>query len=361
MTKTWRDWNIMEELGAGSYGRVYRIERTDEFGYTEESALKVLRIPQGPDEYWAIRNEGMSEEDATAYFREIAESLNREVTLMSRLKGHSNIVSYEDREVRRLDDGYSWMIYIRMELLEPMTKWLRENPVQESDVLRVGMDLCQAIEFCRTHNVLHRDIKPENIFYAPNQQSFKLGDFGIARKFDQTTNATGKRGTISFMAPEVYLGRPYNATVDIYSLGIVLYKLLNNNRTPFLPPYPERIRYNDSIEANNRRMNGEPFPPPCNADPELAAIVLRACAFDAAERYQTASELREALFCYKQKLNAGGKILSVAESAEESEQKSSKVEAPDEEGDNKTVVPEDLGEDNEQTVVLQEQPLQPLP
>ena len=91
---------------------------------------------------------------------------------------------------------------------------------------------------------------------------------------EKTHTEMSKKGTYSYMAPEVYKGLPYDSTVDVYSLGIVLYRFLNNNRTPFLPPYPEAIRYSDKQKANEQRASGSPLPPPCNASEKLADIIL---------------------------------------------------------------------------------------
>ena len=63
---------------------------------------------------------------------------------------------------------------------------------------------------------------------------FKLGDFGIARELDRNVNGLSKKGTFSYMAPEMYRGEDYDQRVDIYSLGIVLYRLRNHNRLPFI-------------------------------------------------------------------------------------------------------------------------------
>lgn len=87
-------------------------------------------------------------------------------------------------------------------------------------------------EYCQCQNIIHRDIKPENIFVSRFGE-FKLGDFGIARELDRSMSGLSKKGTFSYMAPEMYKGEEYDARVDIYSLGIVLYKLCNHNRLPF--------------------------------------------------------------------------------------------------------------------------------
>ena len=293
----WHDWEVTEFLGKGSYGEVYQIERTA-YGHTYKSALKVISIPSDPQEYDNILSTGMSEEDAKEYFHGMAEAISREFALMSEFRGNSNIVSFEDFEVIPGDDGYSAVIYIRMELLEPLLRYMKNNAMTSDDVIDLACDILKALELCEQRNIIHRDIKPENIFRS-DQGAFKLGDFGIARELENSTTGMSKKGTVSYMAPEVYGGRKYGSNVDIYSLGIMLYRLMNNNRLPFLPPYPEKIRYADTEKANLRRITGEELPLPCNAQDELGEIILKACRFDPKDRYQHASEMRRALENYK--------------------------------------------------------------
>lgn len=144
------------------------------------------------------------------------------------------------------------------------------------------------------YNVIHRDIKPENIFVSDNGD-FKLGDFGIARTIDRTMSGLSKKGTYNYMAPEVYRGSEYGFSVDLYSLGIVLYRLLNRNRVPFLPPPPEPITFHSRELALAKRMGGEPLPPPVHAQGRLAEIIQKACAFDPKERYSSPAQMRQEL------------------------------------------------------------------
>lgn len=164
--------------------------------------------------------------------------------------------------------------------------------MDEIDILKLGIDICRALEICQEKNIIHRDIKPENIF-VNDRGDFKLGDFGIARTIEKTISNLSKKGTYAYMAPEVYRGMKYGSSVDIYSLGMVLYRYLNQNRMPFLPF--GTIRYQDRENALERRMQGEIIPPPINGSDELKAAVLKALSFDAKERYRTPKEFREAL------------------------------------------------------------------
>ncbi|MGN0419935.1 MAG: protein kinase [Acetatifactor sp.] len=122
------------------------------------------------------------------------------------------------------------------------------------------------------------------------------GDFGIARTINLVTDMSQK-GTYNYMAPEVYRGGSYDATVDIYSLGIVLYRLLNNNRLPFMPPYPQEITYSDKENAVFRRLSCEQLPLPAQGSPLLQNVVMRACQPNPLYRYRTAEDMLYDLEC----------------------------------------------------------------
>ena len=286
-------WHIVRELGEGSFGKVFEIERED-FGYTYKAALKAVTIPQSQSEVETIMDDGMDSESVTTYFRGFVEELIEEFRLMSKLKGESNTVSYEDHCVIPHKDSIGWDILIRMELLTPLLRYTKANALGQAEVIHLGIDICKALELCRKHDIVHRDIKPENIFVSENG-SFKLGDFGIAKTVEKTMGGLSKKGTYTYMAPEVYKGEEYGPSVDIYSLGIVLYRYLNNNRAPFLPEYPALITHTDRTLAIDRRIKGEAIPAPANADNELAAIILKACAYNPKDRYSSPAEMREAL------------------------------------------------------------------
>lgn len=287
------NWKIKKIIGEGSFGTVYEIER-EEFGRTYKAAAKVISIPKNQSDYMDILDEGMTEENVTEYYRSLVDDIIGECDLMERMKGDSHIVSYEDHHVGMMADGMKWTIYIRMELLKPLGIYMKENPFTQKDVIQLGIDLCRGLETCQKFNVIHRDIKPENIFVS-DAHNYKLGDFGISKVMGRSEMAVSKKGTQVYMAPEVYRGEQYDTTVDIYSLGIVLFRLMNNNRTPFLPSYPTPIRFKDKEAALQKRLMGEPIPKPCNASEKFAEVIQKACSFKAKDRYQKPHELRKVL------------------------------------------------------------------
>lgn len=291
MSKIWPGWNTVRSIGDGSFGVVYEIER-DVFGQKEKAALKVITIPQSSSDVDELRSEGYDNSSITKTFRRYLEDIVNEYSLMRKLNGSANVVNCDDVRYVQHDDGFGWDIYIKMELVTPLTKVIGKT-VPDDQVIQIGSDICKALILCKKHNIIHRDIKPANIFVSENGD-YKLGDFGIAKTVEKTTSQT-KIGTYDYMAPEVYHDEPYGSTADIYSLGLVLYWLLNERRTPFLPLPPERPGNSVRNDARKRRFNGEALPAPVHGDQDLQSVVLKACAYNSEDRYQTPEEFYDAL------------------------------------------------------------------
>ena len=293
----WPEWKIIEKIGEGSFGKVYKAQRTEQ-GKIFYSAVKVITIPSNAGELSSVRSETPNEQSVREYFHGLVEECIQEVSTMEYFRGNSHVVSVEDYKVVEYLDDIGWDIYIRMEYLTSFLDYCAGRELTEEDVIQLGIDLCKALEYCQKQNIIHRDIKPENIFVSRFGE-FKLGDFGIARELERTMSGLSKKGTFSYMAPEMYKGEPYDAKVDIYSLGIVLYKLRNHNRLPFISLEKQLITYRDKENALNRRMSGENPPRPAEAGEGLSDIILKACAYDRQDRFETAEEFREALEALK--------------------------------------------------------------
>jgi len=292
----WGSWHIESLIGEGSFGKVYKV-RKEEFGKTYYSAVKIISIPQNEADLRHMRNEGLDDVSVRSYFQAFVSDILQEIDLMSQLRGNSNIVSFDDHKVIERTDGFGWDILIRMELLQSLSERCMEQPMDEAEVVKLGIHICRALELCARTKTIHRDIKPDNIFVSA-YGDYKLGDFGIARQIERTMTGLSKKGTYTYMAPEVFKGDEYGASVDFYSLGIVMYRLLNKNRTPFLPAFPAPIMPADRDASLQRRMKGEALPPIPGVSVALNAIILKACAFDRTARFATATEMRETLEGY---------------------------------------------------------------
>ncbi|MCD7804378.1 MAG: protein kinase [Oscillospiraceae bacterium] len=292
LQNVWSEWTVTKEIGRGSFGTVYEAVRTDH-GVQSKAAVKVITIPTDRSEVDSLRSEGMTVDGTRTYFQNIVNDFVSEVQLMETFKGMQNIVSVEDYRVMEKKDSVGWDIFIRMELLTPFNTYIQNRQMTEKEVIRLGIDICTALEICAQRKIIHRDIKPENIFIN-DFGYFKLGDFGIARKLENVTGGLSQKGTYNYMAPEIAAGRYYDATVDIYSLGIVLYRLLNDNRLPFITE-EQMFNPNERQRAVDRRLRGEPLPVPKNASPAMTDVILRACAYDPNIRFKSATEFKKAL------------------------------------------------------------------
>lgn len=289
----WPEWKIEYDIGSGAYGTVYKIRRQD-IGGTYYAALKVISFPNSKQEVELMHNQNMSDEQISEYYRRMAMEISKEFTVMERLKGNTNIVSYEDHKIVPHKNGLGWDVMIRMELLTSLPEYLESHAIDEKEVCRLGTDICNALILCEKENIIHRDIKPGNIFVS-DFGDYKLGDFSLAKHVMLRSEATAPQGTYAYMAPEVYKGSGYDFTIDIYSLGLILYRLLNRGRGPFQPLPPAVVSSEISERANQKRLHANLLPKPVDASSTMASIILKACAYDPSKRYKNASDFQKAL------------------------------------------------------------------
>ena len=308
------DWRIEDVLGRGSFGKVYKISKT-EFGHVEYAALKHMELPRDEREIDDLISEGKiegTEESIRAYYQNLLNKVYSEIEVMKQLMGYTNIVSYSAAKTFEKKDRIGYDVLIRMELLTNLQTRQKQSMTQE-DVAKLGVDICSALEILEKRNMIHRDIKPANIFLN-STGDYKLGDFGIAKTMDHTSSFMTKAGTVSYMAPEIYLRNPVSCAADQFSLGIVMYRLLNGLQGPFLAA-DRRPTSDEEDEAFTRRIRGEAFPPPAYAEPGLAKIILRACAFRPEDRYPNPEAMRQDLQAWLKAPETGAAAAAAAEAA----------------------------------------------
>ncbi|MBE6760357.1 MAG: hypothetical protein E7554_09800 [Ruminococcaceae bacterium] len=282
-------WKLCGCLGNGVHGTVYRVRsRAD----GREYALKLVRVSGGTGRARPRPGEPV-DDGSQAIARASSEAL-----MYMQLTGCSHILKMYDFGRARSSGGeeFFWM---QTELLSPIP----DNIPDERAVAMIGLDVCGALSEIHAKGMTHRDVKPENILWA-GKDGYKLSDFGVARMLRETSEAT-VIGSRSFMAPEILTGlmankgrKAYSNTVDIYSLGMTMYILLNDGREPFLPPEPHPVTEGDRACAEHRLLSGETLPLPAHCGRELGRIIIRACAADPARRFRTADDMREALLNY---------------------------------------------------------------
>ena len=258
-------YRILERLGAGGMGAVYRAEQ---LSVGRPVAIKVVNPRKVGDPHAIMR-------------------FVREARLASRLS-HPNAVSILDFDQTR--DG---VIYLVMELLvgptldQLLRRFGRLSPEQ---VIWIGTQICDALLGAHHLGIVHRDLKPSNVILL-EPELVKVVDFGLARSMDfedlTITEIGTMVGTPVYMAPEIMLTQPFDHRADLYSLGVVLYQLATD-RLPFTArSWPDLIR---------QVLTQDPIPPVAFGVPTaLARVLIGLLARSPHDRYSDAAHAKLAL------------------------------------------------------------------
>ncbi len=296
-------YRVDEKIGSGGFGTVYKVSKTNAAG-TYVRALKHITLPTKKQYTSVLNSMGGDYSKADDYFASILKDIVSEISILSTLSesGTQNIVRYYENDIVETPSPKTYDIYILMEYLTPFTDYIEDNSFTVRDVIALGKDILKALIACHEKNIIHRDIKDDNIFVS-HDGVYKLGDFGVSKALKDKSRAESVKGTPNFIAPEVYLGKEkYDNTIDIYSLGIVLYKLLNKLRNPFLPQYPSTYDSCDEDAAFEARMTGKIPSLPINAENKLGEVILKAI-MPRQDRYNAAEEFYTALQTVENKLS----------------------------------------------------------
>lgn len=293
LSRVFPQWEIEKQLQRSPYGTVYQAVRRDG-ERTTRSAIKVISIPPEADSDFSSADE-LDRQAIRAYLKGIADQLDRNISRAAHLSyyGADGIAGILEHHMVEKSDSLGWDLCVRRELLTPFTTYLSDKVLTEREAIRLGCDICATLEVCGSRDLLHGDIRPETIF-VDSLGSFRLDDFGTARIMAERGGIPLPQGTVLYAAPELVSGGTYSPQADVYALGMVLYRLLNGNRLPFLSD-KQLLSSAERQTALDRRLRGEKLPPPRNASEELAHVLLKACAFKPQDRFTNAAEFRQAL------------------------------------------------------------------
>ncbi len=264
--KRFSHYRIVERIGAGGMGEVYRAR--DEH-LPRDVAIKIL--PAGT----------LADDQARKRFRKEAEMLSQ--------LNHPHIATIYDFDTH--DD----VDFLVMEYVEGTTlaEKLQDSALPMDEVLRIGIEIAEALDEAQHRGIVHRDLKPKNIGLTLKGQ-VKVLDFGLARVLKPSTDAsttetltgaTGLAGTLPYMAPEQLRGAPADHRSDLYALGICLYEMCTGKR-----PFEQEL----ASALISDILNLAP-PPPRRCNPDLPRaleyVILQSLEKDPGRRYQSAHDL----------------------------------------------------------------------
>lgn len=283
-------YTVKEHINSGSFGSVYRVEKTNVSGRYIR-ALKHICIPNEKQYLSVLNSMGGDVSKADNYFAEMLKGIVSEIQILNSLSetGSEHIVRYYENDIIETESPKRYDIFILMEYLTPFDEYYSHSDFSVRDVVQMGLEVLKGLKVCHEKGVIHRDIKDENIFVSENG-TYKIGDFGVSKVLKGSARAESMKGTPNYLAPEVYLGKEsYTVSVDLYSLGIVLYRLLNYGRNPFLPKYPQEYVSEDEEKAFDERMSGKKPDAPSLGGEKIGEVIVKAIS-DRLERYQSAEE-----------------------------------------------------------------------
>lgn len=288
------NWYVDSKIAEGRHSKVFKVYKTVN-GVTEFLALKTLKFPANDRELSRVIESGRYK-TVGEYLEVIEDAVRDNMNKMLALRTFSNIVRFDNFTI--VKESSCFYVVMLMELLSPFSEKVRVSDISTGQAVKICCDLCSAAEGFRSIGIMHHQIKPENI-YVDSEGNFKLGDFGIS-------NVAGRVKTEAspYMAPEVYKESAYDTSSDIYSIGVLLYKLLNNNRLPFLPEYPNPVSLSDREDAFEKQLKGETMPAPVNADAEMAKIISKALAYRQSDRFFSPLLMRTELGRYMEAISA---------------------------------------------------------
>ena len=221
------NYKFIDNIAHGSFGTVIHVI---DINTEEDLAIKI------------INKSGLSQDSIR--------KMKEEITILKQLH-HENIVQFYGYEETNSK------LFIMMEYLQygTLRQWMNKNigKITEENASIIIHNLLSATDYLHNKQICHRDIKPENIMFSKENdlKSIKLIDFGLSAQNLYNPLIDGYCGTLLYMSPEQIEKKLYSQTVDIWSIGIILYMLLNNNKHPFYVKGEEKKHYCEKIKKGN--------------------------------------------------------------------------------------------------------------
>ncbi len=253
-------YEIIEELGKGGMGKVYRVEDTE---LKQEIALKLIKPEISAD-------------------KKTIERFRNELKIARNIR-HKNVCGMYDLGEKE-GAYFITMEYIRGEDLKNLIR--KMGQLSAGQAITIAKQVCDGLNEAHRLGVVHRDLKPQNIM-IDTDGDVRIMDFGIARSLGAKgiTGAGVMIGTPEYMSPEQVEGKEVDQRADIYSLGIILYEMVTG-RVPFEgdTPFTIGIKHKGEMPQNPKELNTQ-------IPEDLSNVIMRCLEKEKEKRYQSASEV----------------------------------------------------------------------
>lgn len=277
-----RGFDIIEDLGSGAFSQTVLAEQNG-----KRAVIKTIEMPNPATLDERTPDYVKSGEFAEA-MRTAGTQLKRLLKTMVAMPKTAGILPYYDYTLSLDSDRGIYTLAILMQYDTPLHALLETGEVPVGAVLRMASQLCQGLDAMHKKYIVHGNIKESNIFYNP-RTGFALGDFYLNDILstslvpDRSFKSYGYR----FLAPEAYEDGEYSYRTDIFSLGMMLYKIFNNNRLPFDDAPNTSLR-----KVKSRWDEEQVLPPPALDIPEITKVIAKATAYHPDERYSTYLQMK---------------------------------------------------------------------
>lgn len=263
----------------------------------KEYIFKTVSIPASQKQVEGLRYSGAIQTtgEAQAYYENVVADYKSELEALKRLSECGSICAYLAFHIVPKEEEVGFDVHLLAERKQTLAEYTEQVSMTHLKAANLAMDLCTALSDLRQAGYIHCNIKPENIFLN-NQGHFMIGDTGLFKANELKYAVVPDRMLNKYAAPELFdVMQTPNTTVDIYTVGLILYNIYNGNHSPF------EDEKTSTKGASEMRLSGSTLPAPIYADYEMASILLKACAFAQEDRYQTPDELKQALLDYAQR------------------------------------------------------------
>lgn len=285
---------VLEEISGREGCHCYALRHEDS---GERYVVKHISIPAAEKQIYALLLSGAYPDQAAVhtYYGTVADGIRQEVAAGQKIAASGFFLGAKDCQIEPKEAGVGYDVYILYPRQIPLSTVIAESAMTSLRAVNLGLDLCDALSACREAGYLFANLKPENVFLTQAGR-FQLGDLGLTALEDLQYASVPEEYLGPYAAPELsdIMASP-NTTIDLYSLGMLLYRIYNGNHGPFEDEHTEPGM------ADKLRLTGKSMPTPLYADYELSAIILKACTPSVDARYQTPDELKQALMYYMQR------------------------------------------------------------